>query len=137
MSGSYLTLTVRARVDESVLATASIEEIEVPEAGLRGVIVPLDLELGPVDVMDGDRLTVEVLVAAEEAALPGAEPARFAHTLEGRPTDWLGAHRPDAAQLWRLWYGIDQAGAASRMLRLLRLHGFFQADRARAEIIFV
>jgi hypothetical protein len=109
----YLTFTVRTRVDESVLATAAFEEIDVREAGPRGVVVPLDLEFDPVDVMDGDRLTVEVLAAAEEAALPGAEPARFAHTLEGRPTDWLGPHRPDTAHPWRLWYRIERATATS------------------------
>jgi hypothetical protein len=109
----YLTLTVRARVEGSVIAGAVLEEIEVPEAGPRGLVVPLDLELGPFDVMDGDRLTVEVLAGVEDVALPPVQPARFGHTLEGRPIDWLGPHRPDTAYRWRLWYRIDQAGAAS------------------------
>jgi hypothetical protein len=109
----YLTLTVRARVEDSMIAGAVLEEIEVPQAEPRGLVVPLDLELGPFDVMDGDRLTVEVLPAAEEVALPPVQPARFTHTLEGRPVDWLGPHRPDTAHPWRLWYRIEQAGVAS------------------------
>jgi hypothetical protein len=75
--------------------------------------VPLDLQLGPIDVMEGDRLTVEVLAGAEDVAVPRVQPARFGHTLEGSPDNWLGPHRPNTTYAWRLWYRIDHAGAAS------------------------
>ena len=110
----YLTLTVRARVEESVIKSAVLKNIKVPQAGPRGLVVPLQLELGPFHVTDGDRLTVEVVAGAADVPLPRLQPARFRHTVEGRPVDWLGSHRPDTAYPWRLWYRIDQAGAAKR-----------------------
>jgi hypothetical protein len=104
----YFTLTVRARVDESVIASTVIERIEVPESGPRGVIVPLDLELAPFDVMEGDRLIVEVLAGEEEFIMPGARPASASDTVEGRPADWLGSHLSNTAEPWRLWYRIER-----------------------------
>jgi hypothetical protein len=104
----YFTLTVRARVDESVIASAVIERMEVPESGPRGVVVPLDLELAPFDVIEGDRLIVEVLAGQEEVIGPGAQPARASDRVEGRPADWLGSHLSNTAEPWRLWYRIER-----------------------------
>jgi hypothetical protein len=75
--------------------------------------VELNLDLGPMDVMDGDRLTVEVL-PGPGGRDTGGEPARFIDILGGRPPDWLGAHRPGGAQPWRLWYRIEQVDTSVR-----------------------
>lgn len=102
-----LTLTVRVRLDRVVSVAEVVREIAVPEPEHHRTLVVLDLELGPFDVHDGAWLTVEVLDVPAPEISGGVGAVRFTDSLEGDPSEWIGAHRPHGAWPWRLWYRIE------------------------------
>ncbi|HSJ29766.1 MAG TPA: hypothetical protein VLB67_16295 [Acidimicrobiia bacterium] len=103
--GGSLNLSLRVRVEESVVLSEALE-IELPRFESHGAVVDLDVDLGEIDVQDGERLTVEVF-EGEPGPDPAVATARFADTLTGDPVGWRGEHTPAEAGTWRLWYRIE------------------------------
>jgi hypothetical protein len=104
-----LTLTARLWLDDEMIGARTIEGIAVPAFDARGGFVPLDLPLAEAVAQSGERLSVELLIGAWSVGEFVPEAVRFAATHVGDPSTWLGSHVPDSAQLWRLWYRIEEA----------------------------
>lgn len=79
-----------------------------PTSTRGGVITLEEIELAEMVVQDGERLTVELLVGTWSEGYVDPQFVRFADTLSGDVSGWLGRHPPQQAQPWRLWYRIEQ-----------------------------
>jgi hypothetical protein len=108
-----LSLTLRVRLDEAVIATHTIEQLGIPPFGVHGALIDLRQDLAWATVQTGQILSIEVLVGAWRFDEMGPEVMRFREELTGDPSGWLGRHAPGRAQPWRLWYRIDPIDAAS------------------------
>jgi hypothetical protein len=109
LANEPLTLTARVLLDGSVLATLDLDDVELPQFDARGGVIPLEeIELAEMVVQDGERLTVELLVGTWSEGYVDPQFVRFADTLSGDVSGWLGRHPPHPAQPWRLWYRIER-----------------------------
>jgi hypothetical protein len=109
LANGPLTLTARVLLDGSVLATLVLDDVELPQFDARGGVITLEeIELAEMVVQDGERLTVELLVGTWSKGYVDPQFVRFADTLSGDVSGWLGRHPPHQAQPWRLWYRIEQ-----------------------------
>lgn len=109
LANGPLTLTARFLLDGSVLATLDLNDVELPHFDARGGVITLEeIELAEMVVQDGERLTVELLVGTWSEGYVDPQFVRFADTLSGDVSGWLGRHPPQQAQPWRLWYRIEQ-----------------------------
>jgi len=102
-----LSLTVRVRLNGSIVAAWTLREVAAPRFEAHGGLLDLGHDLIAVDVQSGQALAVEVLVG--EWTLDEVDPGaiRFSETLNGDPSGWLGRHLPERTQAWRLWYRIE------------------------------
>lgn len=101
-------LTLRVRLDESIISSKTLDHIRIPRFGGQGALLKLDHKLLETYAQTGQTMTVELLVGAWTLEEPGSEPLRFTYTLADDPSTWLGRHAPDRTQFWRLWYRIEQ-----------------------------
>jgi hypothetical protein len=105
-----VTVTIRIKLDDDVVAQHVLERFELPAFEARGAIVALGHEMGEIDVHLGESLTIELLVSPSARKHVCGNLPRFKHTLTGIPSGWLGHHEPALPQPWRLWYTIEAAG---------------------------
>jgi hypothetical protein len=107
--GRRVTLTVRIKVDATVLAYEILEDIDLPSFKARGGVIDLSRDVGEIEVQTGESLSVEVLVGRWTWEEAGAEAIRFSDTLRGDASRWIGKIAPARSQAWRLWYSIEEA----------------------------
>jgi hypothetical protein len=107
----YITFTVRAKLGGSVVASETIERIQLPEFD-RGIVIDLARDLRIV-AQSGESLTVEVLVGEWKGEEAASKAVRFVETLDGDPSTWMGPHAPGVSQRWRLWYRIEKSSEQS------------------------
>ncbi len=113
--GRRVTLTIRIKLDSTVLAYQIVEGIDLPLFKEHGVIIELNRQVGEIDVQTGESLSVEVLMGRWKSQDPGSEAIRFSDTLRGNASTWIGKIAPARSQAWRLWYSIgDIAEYAKR-----------------------
>jgi hypothetical protein len=111
--GPRVTLTVRIKLDATVLAYEVLEELSLPRFAERGGLVDLRRDVGHVDVQTGENLSVEVLAGRWTSGEANPDALRFFDTLRGDVSQWIGTNAPARSQLWRLWYRIEEAGPPS------------------------
>jgi len=105
----HVTLTIRIRLDDSVVAHQTLERIEVPSFEARGSIIELSCDVGEVEVQTGESLSIEVLVGRGTSEEVNPEVIRFKDTLRGDASKWIGKNTPARSQAWRLWYRIEES----------------------------
>jgi hypothetical protein len=107
--GSHVTLTIRIRLDDSVVAHQILERVELPPFEARGSIIDLSCDVGDVEVQTGESLSIEVLVGSWTSEEVNPEVIRFKDTLRGDASKWIGKSTPARSQAWRLWYRIEES----------------------------
>jgi hypothetical protein len=107
------TLTIRIRLDDSVVAYRALEVLELPAFEKRGSIIDLSSDVGEVEVQTAESLSIEVLAGRWTSEGADPEVIRFTDTLRGDASSWIGKHVPARSQAWRLWYRIEESGAPS------------------------
>lgn len=108
-----VTLTIRIKLDLSVVAHQIIEGVELPASDERGSVIDLRRDVGEVGVQTGESLSIEVLVGSWTSEEVNPEVIRFKDTLRGDASKWIGKSIPARSQAWRLWYRIEETGAPS------------------------
>jgi hypothetical protein len=107
--GGRLTATIRIRIGDDVIATRTLEQVELPSFDARGALIDLGWEVGEAEVQAWECLSVEVLAGAWSAQRPlDPEAMRFDDALRDDPAGWIGEHTPARSQTWRLWYRIEE-----------------------------
>jgi hypothetical protein len=101
-----VTLTIRLRLNDSVVAAIVVDGIETASIGPRGSLFELDRQATAIE-KTGERLTIDVLAGRWGFERADPECIRFTDTLQTEQTSWLGSHSPGAKQCWRLWYRIE------------------------------
>jgi hypothetical protein len=102
-------VTFTARVSLSGLVVASnVMEIEVPSATAADAVVELDSVLYDGVAQSGESLLLELVLGTDARDPIPPERLRFSETLSGLPSTWIGPHVPAQAQLWRLWFRVEQ-----------------------------
>jgi hypothetical protein len=102
-------VTFTARVSLSGLVVASnVVEIEVPSATAADAVVELDSVLYDGVAQSGESLLLELVLGTDARDPIPPERLRFSETLSGLPSTWIGPHVPAQAQLWRLWFRVEQ-----------------------------
>jgi hypothetical protein len=109
----HVTLTIRIRLDDSVVAHHILERVEVPSFEARGSIIDLRCDVGEIDVQTSESLSIEVLVGSWTSQEVDPEAIRFSETLRGDSSNWVGNHVPARSQIWRLWYRIEESKPSS------------------------
>jgi hypothetical protein len=105
----HVALTVRIRLDDSVVAHHILECVEVPSFEARGSIIDLSCDVGEVEVQTGESLSIEVLAGSYTSEEVNPEVIRFKDTLRGDASKWIGKRTPARSQAWRLWYRIEES----------------------------
>lgn len=103
-----VTLTIRIRLDRSVVVHRIIENLELPPFNERGSVVDLFRDVGELEVQSGESLSIEVLVGNWSSEDVHPEVIRFQDTLRGDISKWIGKSIPARSQPWRLWYRIEE-----------------------------
>jgi hypothetical protein len=107
--GRHVTLTIRIKLDATVLAYEILEDIDLQSFKARGGIVDLSRNVGEIEVQTGESLSVEVLVGRWKSEEADPEAIRFSDTLRGDISNWVGKIAPSRSQAWRLWYSIQSS----------------------------
>ena len=102
-----VTLTIRIKLDSTVLAYQILEDIALPSFKAHGGIIELNRQVGEIEVQTGESLTVEVLMGRWQSEAADSEAIRFSDTLRGKASTWIGKIAPARSQAWRLWYSIE------------------------------
>jgi hypothetical protein len=110
----HVTLTIRIKLDDSVVAHRILERVEVPSFEARGSIIDLSCDVGEVEVQTGESLSIEVLVGNYASEEVNPEVIRFEDTLRGDASKWIGKSTPARSQAWRLWYRIEESRPPSQ-----------------------
>ena len=105
----HVTLTIRIRLDDSVVAYQTLEGARLPSFEVRGSTIDLSSDVGEVEVQTGESLWIEVLAGRWTSEGANPEVVRFRDTLRGDASNWIGKHVPARSQVWRLWYRIEGA----------------------------
>lgn len=106
--GRQVTLTIRIRLDDDVVAHRTFEDVELPPFEARGGVVDFNCAVGEVEVQTGESLSIEVFVGSWTPVEPNPEDFRFRDTLRGDGSNWIGKSVPSRSQAWRLWYRIEE-----------------------------
>jgi hypothetical protein len=102
-------LTIRIKLDGSVVAYQALQGVEIPALDERGSVIELRHDLGEVAVQTGESLSIEVLVGNWTSEKVNPEVIRFEDTLRGDIATWIGKRMPARSQAWRLWYTIEES----------------------------
>jgi len=105
--GPHLSITIRVRLDATVVAQHTIEDLKVPHVETRGLVIGLDREIGTFDVQSGEALRVEALAGRPLPEASRHDAIRVQDTLHGDVSTFIGPHAPARSQAWRLWYRVD------------------------------
>lgn len=105
--GRRVTLTIRIKLDSTVLAYQILEDIDLPSFNAHGGIIELNRQVGEIEVQTGESLSVEVLMGRWKSEAADSEALRFSQTLRGNASKWIGKTAPARSQAWRLWYSIE------------------------------
>jgi hypothetical protein len=108
--GREVTLTIRIRVGDFVVAHRVFECMQLPAFDARGSVMKLACDMADVEVRTGESLSIEVLAGCE---MPGvgssSDSVRFSEILHGDATEWVGRCAvPARSQPWRLWYRVEE-----------------------------
>ena len=107
LAEGHLALTIQLSIGDVVVASEVLEAIDVSSPQPGGIFVTLDRVLYEGFVQERERLVLDVFTGDSGREPVATERLRFAVTLEGKPSTWIGRHIPSRAQTWRLWYRIE------------------------------
>jgi hypothetical protein len=109
----HVTLTIRLKLDDSIVAHQIIESVELPAFNERGSVIDLSRDVAALAVQTGESLSIEVIAGSWTSEEADPELIRFTETLRGDASKWIGKNLPARSQAWRLWYRIEEAKAPS------------------------
>jgi hypothetical protein len=108
--GRHVTLTIRIKLDDDVVAHKILEGLELTAVEARGRVIEFSrCDVGEVEVQTGESLTIEVLVGSWPSNEANPEAFRFVDTVRGDASGWIGKSVPARSQAWRLWYRIEES----------------------------
>ena len=114
LAGNGATITIRLTISGSVVASDVFERAEIPSPTNKGVFIDLNRVIYDGFVQSGETLTLEVIAGQAERLPATAQQLRFSDTVADEPATWIGSHTPSQAQLWRLWYRIEDTRSSGK-----------------------